>query len=406
MKIIHTSDWHLGQVFYNLDRLEEHRAFLCRLRDLVKEEQPDALVVSGDVFDSPQPSIPAQRLYNSMLVEIARACPDMAIVVTAGNHDSASRHELNSELWDEAFSVRTVGRITRDENGEVDWDKFIVRIPGKGYIIAVPHIYADGYPDPGDSGLLPMESFHRTLLGKVAAENSGNLPVVMTAHIAVESCDAHGHESSRTRLVYEPLSLLGEGYDYLALGHIHKPQTLQGTEGKCGTARYSGTPVPVSFDEDYEHSVSVVTIEARGSVPEVRAVVMENAKALYNLPAEAGSFEDAKAAISALPQDAEGYARINIRVKDILPSAQRMELEAMMREHPGVVLCTISTVRSVSAPTELRTYTPDELKQVVDPVQIARDYYAARHDGEQMDDALLKILEEVVAEVEKSDNEA
>ena len=140
MKFIHTSDWHLGHILYNLDRNKEHEAFLNQLCELVSKEKPDALLVSGDVFDSAQPTIPAQRLYNRMMIEIARSNPDTTIVVTAGNHDGASRQELFSELWDEAFNVKFTGRIGYLEDGTVDLDKFIVHIPGKGFIVAVPYI--------------------------------------------------------------------------------------------------------------------------------------------------------------------------------------------------------------------------------------------------------------------------
>ena len=111
MKVIHTSDWHLGHILYNLDRNAEHEAFLGQLCKLVCTEKPDALLVSGDIFDSAQPSIPAQRLYNRMMIDIARKNPDTTIVVTAGNHDGASRQELFSELWDEAFNVKFIGKI-------------------------------------------------------------------------------------------------------------------------------------------------------------------------------------------------------------------------------------------------------------------------------------------------------
>ena len=80
MKLIHTSDWHLGHILYNLDRNAEHEAFLKQLCELVQTEKPDALLVSGDIFDSAQPSIPAQRLYNRMMIEIARTNPDTIFI--------------------------------------------------------------------------------------------------------------------------------------------------------------------------------------------------------------------------------------------------------------------------------------------------------------------------------------
>ena len=396
MKIIHTSDWHLGHILYNFDRNAEHEAFLRQLFELVCSEKPDALLVSGDIFDSAQPSIPAQRLYNRMMIEIARKNPDTTIVVTAGNHDGASRQELFSELWNEAFNVKYVGKIGYKDDGTVDLDKFIVKIPGKGFIIAVPYIYGENYPESTHEGRLPIEDFHQRLLDRVAFLNGEDLPVIMMDHLAVASCDITGQDSAKARLVFEDLELLGQGWDYLALGHIHKPQTLKGT-----AARYCGSPIPISFDEDYEHSVSLITIEKHGDEPIITTIPVENVMPIWNLPGEAGTLDEAKAAIAAIPAGAKGFARVNIKVKDILPMEQKIEIEALMKEHQGIRLCNINVVREGgSAPKELKTYTPDELKQSVDAVLIAKEYYSASHNGEELPENLVNILESIVSEVE------
>ena len=398
MKVIHTSDWHLGHILYNMDRNAEHEAFLHQLCDLVTKEKPDALLVSGDVFDSAQPTIPAQRLYNRMMIEIARNNPDTTIVVTAGNHDGASRQELFSELWNEAFNVKFVGKIGYKEDGSVDYDKFIVEIPGKGFVIAVPYIYGENYPESTKEDVAPIQDFHQRLLDRVAERNVEGLPVIMMDHLAVSSCDISGHDTTKARLVFEDLEVLGTGYDYLALGHIHKPQTLKDT-----AARYCGSPIPVSFDEDYEHSVSIVTIDRKGDVPEIRTEPIVNVMPVWNLPKKAGSFEEAKAAISAIPAGAVGYARVNILVKDILPMEQKIAFESLMKEHEGLKLCTINVVHEGSTVTKsLRTYTPDELKQQVDPLQIAKDYYEASHNGESLSEELVYILKSIISEVENN----
>lgn len=398
MKVIHTSDWHLGHILYNLDRNVEHEEFLKQLCQLVHSEKPDALLVSGDIFDSAQPSIPAQRLFNRMMIEIARNNPDTTIVVTAGNHDGASRQELFSELWDEAFNLKFVGKIGYKEDGTADLDKFIVHIPGKGFIVAVPYIYNENYPESTNEDRMPILDFHQRLLDRVAGFNGEGLPVIMMDHLAVSSCDIAGQDTAKTRLVFEDLEILGQGWDYLALGHIHKPQTLKDT-----AARYSGSPIPVSFDEDYEHSVSIVTIGKHGDKPEITTVPVKNVMPIWNLPRKAGSFEEVKEAIAAIPAGAKGYARVNIKTKGIFPMAQKVEIESLMKEHKGIKLCNFNLVHDEgSVPKELKTYTPDELKQTVNPVIIAKEYYSASHNGEDLPDELVKILESIVREVENN----
>ena len=132
MKILHTSDWHLGHTLYNYDRSREQQAFLKQLTRIVAEEMPDAMVVSGDG-----------------MLEIHRACPEMTIVVTAGNHDSSSKLEIDSSLWNH-FGVKVVGNIERNQE-EVNLEKHIVEVRNdrgilKGYIIAIPHVYPQNFP--------------------------------------------------------------------------------------------------------------------------------------------------------------------------------------------------------------------------------------------------------------------
>ena len=98
MRILHTSDWHLGQNFYGYDRGEEQSDFLRQLADIVHEQQPDALLVSGDIYHTAAPSSTAVGMYVKGMLDIHEACPTMAIIVIAGNHDSASRLQSESLL--------------------------------------------------------------------------------------------------------------------------------------------------------------------------------------------------------------------------------------------------------------------------------------------------------------------
>ena len=145
MKLIHTADLHLGQILYqNYDREDEHAHFFQQLKTWCRAEKPDALVISGDIFDIQQPSASTKRFFNERIVDLAKDNPDMAIVIVAGNHDSASRIQADSPVWD-AAGVRLVG--TAPAIGSTDlpdgWqDKFIVRLKS-GYIIALPHMIGE-----------------------------------------------------------------------------------------------------------------------------------------------------------------------------------------------------------------------------------------------------------------------
>ena len=131
MKVIHTSDWHIGQTLYQYSRDEEHKYFFNQLKNIVLEEKPDALIVSGDIFHASTPSVMAQRLYYHALVELSRLYDDLQIIVTAGNHDSPSRLEAPRELW-EAFNVTVIGNLDFykevKENG-LTYDASKIQIP-------------------------------------------------------------------------------------------------------------------------------------------------------------------------------------------------------------------------------------------------------------------------------------
>ena len=98
MKILATSDWHLGNLFHGNDRLPEHKHFLQWLLVQIAEQKPDALLVAGDIFDNGNPSAAAQTVYYEFLADATHLCPNMQIIITAGNHDSASRLEAPRPL--------------------------------------------------------------------------------------------------------------------------------------------------------------------------------------------------------------------------------------------------------------------------------------------------------------------
>ena len=112
MKILHTSDWHLGQELYCFDRTEEHLSFLSQIENIVKEEQPDALVVSGDIYHNSTPSNSVMRMFSDALLKIANVNPQMKIIITAGNHDSSSRLEITRNIW-QRLNVEVIGGIEK-----------------------------------------------------------------------------------------------------------------------------------------------------------------------------------------------------------------------------------------------------------------------------------------------------
>ena len=314
-KFIHTSDWHLGQNFYNYDRSEEQRDFLRQLAAIVATEQPDALLVSGDIYHTAAPSSAAVSMYVEGMLDIHEACPDMTIVVIAGNHDSASRLESDSLLWRLA-GVRVLGGIARDSQGLADLERHIIPVKDKGIVAAVPYAHRNSFPKVNDEDIESdqrQQAYFEALLERVDTENRGALPVALMAHLAVSNSDFTGHDRDMTMERVE-IGALGKGYDYAALGHIHRPQQVS------ERARYCGTPVPVSFDEQCEHSVSIVTIEAHGAMPQVTTTVIKNIKPLHTIPAKVPvDLETALAMVEQRTDIKNAYIRLNVTVERYLP---------------------------------------------------------------------------------------
>lgn len=386
MKIIHTSDWHLGHVLYGYDRSGEQRSMLGQIEKIVGTEKPDALVVSGDVYHTGQPSAAVQKMFTEAVMRMHEACPEMEIVITAGNHDSASRHEVSRILW-ETQKVNMIGSVDRD-----DPDKLIVEVSGKGFVVAVPYVNERSVP----------EGFCQSLLDKVSERNPDNLPVVISAHTTVAGSNFTGHEDVRELSVggidSVGLEEFGEGYDYIALGHIHKPQTIAGSGGR---ARYSGTPLPVSFDETYAHSVSAVEIGSRGETPRIREIPIKSPCPLVNIPSSGfGKWDEVKELLKDFPNDNPAYIRLNVEVEDSLPPDAVVEARNILNGGLGL-FCTINARRSAAGKSDRKTLSVSEFR-AMEPLEVARLY--AEDKGITFADELADLFREAEKEIEDDRN--
>ena len=379
MKILHTSDWHLGHTLYNYDRTEEQMVMLLQMVNIVKEEQPDVFLLCGDVYHTPQPSAAVQTMFTNALVQIRDANPGMTIVITAGNHDSGSKHDIFRTPW-KALKVYTVGTIDASQKEEL-----VVEVPGKGYIIAVPYVNERNMP----------KGFFQELLDIVEERNADNLPVVMMAHTTVRGCDFAGHDNASEYAVggidsYD-LDEMGSGYDYLALGHIHHGQYIH--SGKHNV-RYCGTPIPVSFDERYMHSVSIVEIAEHGERPTVKEIEINPHRPLVTLPAEgAATWEDAKELLENYPNDIDAYIRLNVEVDDFLPVEANAEAQ-MICEEKKCKFCVINSQRLKRSRREAKIMSVQEFK-TENPIGIAERY--AEDLGKTFDSEMKELFNEALA---------
>lgn len=270
MRLIHTSDWHLGQRFYHHSREFEHAQFLDWLHQQLATQQPDALLIAGDIFDTVNPPISAQRQLYEFLARCYRDFPALQIIMIAGNHDSGSRIELPAPLLS-AMNVQVIGRVQWQDE-QPDFEQLIVPIQRVddagnlhvlGWCVALPYLRAAEVTANGLSPDVNMAivTLHERLLAQVAAQKTPEQAVVLMSHAHLSG----GEMSDSVRNVVigtleaQSVSLYPDWVDYVALGHLHKPQKIGGQE----RVRYCGSPIPLSFSErNYPHQVLLVDIAA------------------------------------------------------------------------------------------------------------------------------------------------
>lgn len=381
MKIIHTSDWHLGHTLYGYDRTEEQCYMLGQIERLAVEHRPDALLVSGDVFHTTSPSATVQRMFVEAMMRLHEAVPEMQVVVTAGNHDSATRHEVFRQPW-ATLNIHTIGSVERGHETDC-----IVELPGKGFIVAVPYVNEHYLND----------DFYPSLLAAVGERNTASLPVVLMAHATVTSdlqpptsdLRPPTSELSVGGIDASPLSFFGDGYDYLALGHIHHAQTLQGSDGR---ARYCGTPLPVSFDEAAEHSVTLVEIDNHGDTPKFTVLPIDNPHPLQTLPEEGyATWDEALRLLQQVDADNAAYLRLNVEVDDFLPVGANAEAAQTVKDK-ACRFCFINARRRERERTQSVGLTVSEFRRE-SPLSLVQRYAADK--GMPFDDELAELFNSI-----------
>ena len=324
MKLIHTSDWHIGQTLHQYSRDDEHKYFFNQLKNIILEEEPDVLIVSGDIFHSATPTVVSQRLYYHTLVELSRLHDDLQIIVVAGNHDSPSRLEAPRELW-EAFNVTVIGGLDfykEFNESELSYDASKILIPVKrndeivGWVLAVPFINAGNYPPLKDNDTYSNRvfSFYNNLNNnlKQSVQFNENHSVVATGHFMMSGVNSNSYNKmigGLESVAKEDILSLKE-IDYWALGHVHHPQFV----GE--NMRYSGSPFALTFNEIYPHSVTVVDIDNHHVDIKIREI--DPLIPVVDFPSKPNSYDDALSVEEVLDNikevlDNECYVRLHVK---------------------------------------------------------------------------------------------
>lgn len=383
MKILHTADWHLGHSINGFDRYVEQADALRQVVEVVRREQPDAFILAGDIFDTAQPSAAVRRIFSETIVEIRDAAPEMTVVAIAGNHDSGSSHEVFRRPW-ERLGVHVFGTVNRDDAGS-----HIIHVGGEdgGIVAALPYTHPRNLP----------AGFMDELSRMAAKASDGKKPVVLAAHTTIAGCDYSGH-SSATEMSAGGIDAvraedLGDGYDYIALGHIHRPQTISGTGRRIS---YSGSLVAVDFSESYRHSVTIAEIGQHGDTPTVRREEIAGIRPLVTLPTRGfATWDHAISLLRQFPDDAAAYIRLNILADSTVPSDASAQAEQACIGK-AARFCRLNMKRMEMAGENGNHMSVEELRES-DPIEIAMRF--AADTGEDLSEESIDMLKATIATV-------
>ncbi|MGE6419353.1 exonuclease subunit SbcD [Alteromonas macleodii] len=310
MKILHTSDWHLGQSFFTKSRKNEHAAFLKWLLQQVEVHQIDAIIVAGDVFDTGTPPSYARELYHAFIGELQGM--QCTLVVLGGNHDSVSvlneskalLKYLNSHVIASTYGDLSEQVITlNDRNGQPSAVLCAVPFirPRDVLVSEAGQSATDKRQALGDAikqhyGALYNEALSlRASIEEKQAEqgskNSAAIPIIATGHLT--ALGVSQSESVRDIYIGTLEGFDAKGFppaDYIALGHIHRPQKVAKTEH----IRYSGSPIPLSFDElNTQKQVVLVTFESESKTPTISTLPVPRFQAMEVIKGDLKAIEAA-----------------------------------------------------------------------------------------------------------------
>lgn len=427
MKLLHTSDWHLGQTLHQHEREAEHARFLAWLLDTLQAEQIDALLVAGDVFDNTNPSATSQAMLYRFLAQARQRVPHLNIVITAGNHDSPGRLQAPSPLLAE-FGAHVVGTVGNSGDASPDLARLVVPLRNHAgdvaaWCMAVPFLRPADVPrvEVADSSGTDSKADDAYAAGTHALyaqvfAHAASLRQPGQAVLAMGHCHLTGgqvSEDSERRIVVggaEALSasLFDPGIAYVALGHLHLAQTVGGD----ATRRYCGSPLPMSFSEiHYPHQVVVVEL-AGEAVASVRSVPVPRTVDLLRVPPRPAPLPEVLAALGVLPDvppdaqpdDLWPYLQVRVQLTQPEPGL-RAQIEAALA---GKAVRLVRIETSLAASAAAQAAPPVSLDELgaLSPTAFFERLYRHRFNDTPPSPELLGAFAELLVEAGDADTGA
>ncbi|PWD58834.1 exonuclease subunit SbcD [Pectobacterium parmentieri] len=366
MRIIHTADWHLGQYFYTKSRAAEHQAFLHWLIIQVEQHHVDAIIVAGDIFDNGSPPSYAREMYYSFVVELQHT--GCQLIILGGNHDSVATLNESRDLL-ACLNTRVIACASDDPAQQVLLLENRQQQPG-ALLCAIPYlrprdVLTSKAGQSGDEKQLALQeaiTAHYQQCYQLACQKRDELglplPIIATGHLT--TIGATASESVRDIYIGTLDAFPAQAFppaDYIALGHIHRPQRVT----KSDHIRYSGSPIPLSFDElGSEKSVCLVSF-IPDAPPKIDTLPIPVTQPMQLIKGSLSDIEQQLATFQNYQGDKPVWLDIELNTQDYLSDMQK-RIQAMTEHlHVEVLLLRRTREQRLQAITRQDKETLNEL---------------------------------------------
>ncbi|MFT2008024.1 exonuclease SbcCD subunit D C-terminal domain-containing protein [Pontibacter sp. 13R65] len=339
MRILHTSDWHLGQRLVNLERTEEHQCFLDWLLKTIEEEQVEVLLMSGDVFDTGAPSNTALKQYYRFLTNVCATCC-RHVIITGGNHDSVSTLNAPKELLN-CLDIKVMGGATDNI-----LDELIELHDAQGklqlVVCAVPFlrdrdvrlsVAGETYEEREQRIKQGIAAHYQAFVPHLQPYKAQQVPVVAMGHLFAAGGTA---SESEKEIHVGNLGQIGADqfpaeFDYVALGHLHRPQLVN----KTHHIRYSGSPIPLSFSEVTDKKVVYVLEFHAGKLTDLQELEVPCSRKLVRFKGPLEKVKQQLAVYDNSSYSLTAWAEVQVELETPLPDLNQ-QLEEVLRLKPEI----------------------------------------------------------------------
>lgn len=369
MRVLHTSDWHLGQRLVNLERTEEHQHFLDWLLQTIVQEQVEVLLMSGDVFDNGAPSNTALKLYYDFLRRVCATCC-RHIIITGGNHDSVSTLNAPKELL-ECFNIYVIGGASQNPLDELlelrcaqgKLQLVVCAVPflrDRDVRLSVP---GETFEEREQRIKQGIATHYEAFVPHIRQYKGQSIPVVAMGHLfaaggAASESEKEIHVGNLGQISADQFPI---EFDYVALGHLHRPQQVN----KMHHIRYSGSPISLSFSEVTDKKVIFIIDFSDGKLTDLLELEIPCQRKLLRFK---GSLEKVKQQLAVYDNSAytlTAWAELQLELDAPLPdlneqleeilSLKRSDLQLLIHRPPIIKTAAQTLAQQVQAEADLHT---------------------------------------------------